>query len=145
MALGSSLESRCPGLCDFFPNSPLFRSRIILRSGQDSRSSSAWGPASLLLGSLLLLLLLNLLHVTLNLGRGQCLDRGARCHQGNLDVLGSGLDNLEQGLDSQSDGSLPVHILLVVSLEELAHSLAGTADSIRLPKSTVSMRPRTAA
>ena len=107
--------------------------RLILASGQYGSAALARSPAGLLLGRLLLLLLLNVLHVVLDILHGEHLDLLAGSHDGDLDVLGTGLHNLQERLDGEPDGCLAVHILFVVSLQKLADSLARTANRIGFP------------
>ena len=92
--------------------------------------------AILLLLQLLLLLALDLVDVAANLGRSKSHDAGVGAHDRDFDVLGAGLDHLEQGLDSELDAVLlggGRGVLGVVLLEELAHGLGVAADGLRGP------------
>src|SRR5690242_3916634 len=80
----------------------------------------SWSPAR----CLLLLLCVDVLHVLLNVLHRQHLERLAWCRDGNLNVLRSRLHHLQQRLDGELDRLFPVHALLVVALEKLAHCLA---------------------
>ena len=98
-----------------------------------NRSRGSASPAGLLLGRFLLLLGLDALHVSFNLVIGQHLHAVAGSHDRDFDVLGAGLDDLQQRLDCQLDCLLAVHVVLVVAFEEFADRLTGSANGVGFP------------
>ena len=53
-------------------------------------------------------------------------------HDADLDVLCTGLHNLEQALHCELDGVISRHIVLVVLLQEFANGFRRTTDRVRL-------------
>jgi hypothetical protein len=64
-------------------------------------------------------------------------DHAVPLHYADLDVLRSRLDDLEQRLDGELDRLLPVELLGVVLLEELADGLGRPADGAGLDLSAM--------
>lgn len=108
--------------------------RLPLPSTSSSRQRRRPRPSSgLLLRRLLLLLRLNRLDIPLNLIRRQHLHGLSRRHDGDLNVLGPRLHDLQQRFDGQRDGGFAVQVVFVVTLEEFADGFGGAADGVGFP------------
>lgn len=103
---------------------------LTLRGGHTSRATTSAAPPRRRLG---VLLRVDFLDDLLDLLRLQVGDLVAGRHDGDFDVFGARLHDLEQRFDGQLDGAVAVERVGVVALEEFAHRLAGAADGICFP------------
>ena len=109
------------------------RGRLRRKAAGSAPSSAPDAPVALALG-LGLLLDLDLRDDGFDLGEREVADLAEALDDGEVDVLGAGLDDLEQAADRQLDRRRRVLVRLPVLLEELADRLGRMPDRVRLPR-----------